>query len=109
MENVNVGHIEQVEVIPATYPAVTGLSVAAAALDPAMIWQRIEDYIAYRWTARAVVWTVEGPGEWEPPLTPSTVSAVEVWGGAASHAATIAHALRRPMNSSPANSSDTTT
>jgi hypothetical protein len=28
-----------------------------------------------------VVWTIEGPGDWEPPLTPATVSAVEVWSG----------------------------
>ena len=75
--------LKQTEAIPGSYPAVTGLSVAAAALDPAMIWQRIESYIAYRWTARAVVWTVEGPGEWEPPLTPATIATVEVWGGAA--------------------------
>ena len=71
--------LRQVEAIPATYPAVTGLTGAAAALDPAMIWQRIESYIAYRWTTRAVVWTVEGPGEWEPPLTPATIATVEVW------------------------------
>jgi len=76
--------LKQVEAIPATYPATQdGLSVEAAALDPAMIWQRIESYIAHRWTARAVVWTVEGPGEWEPPLTPATVSEVEVWDGTA--------------------------
>ena len=75
--------LKQVEAIPATYPAVTGLSVAAVALDPAMIWQRIESYIAYRWTARAVVWTVEGSGEWTAPLTPATLTTVEVWDGAA--------------------------
>ena len=71
--------LKQVEAVPATYPAVTGLSVAAAAIAPAMIWQRIESYIAYRWTARAVVWTVEGPGEWVPTLTPATITTVEVW------------------------------
>jgi hypothetical protein len=76
--------LKQVEAIPGSYPATpSGLSAAAAALDPAMIWQRIENYICHRFTARAVVWTVEGPGEWEPPLTPATVSAVDVWNGTA--------------------------
>jgi hypothetical protein len=66
----------------ATYPAPpSGLSAKAAALDAAVIWQRIEAYIAQRFTARAVVWTVEGPGEWEPPLAPATIEAVEVWAG----------------------------
>lgn len=55
------------------------LSAAAAALDPAIIWQRLESYIAYRWTERAVEWIVEGPGEWSPPLSPATIETVEVW------------------------------
>jgi len=68
------------ESIPASYPAVpSGLSAAAAALDSDMIWSRIEAYIAHRWTARTVIWTVAGPGEWTPDLTPVTVSATEVW------------------------------
>ncbi|WP_054301957.1 hypothetical protein [Gemmobacter sp. LW-1] len=72
--------IKQAEAIPATYPdSPEGLSADAAALDAAMIWQRIEAWIAHRWTARAVVWTVEGPGEWVPPLTPATVQTVEAW------------------------------
>ena len=33
-----------------------------------MVWQRIESYVAYRWTPRAVTWIVEGCGEWYPPL-----------------------------------------
>ena len=72
--------LKQVEAIPATYPAIpSGMSAAAAALDPAMIWQRIESYVSHRWTARAVVWTVEGPGEWGPPLSPATITTVESW------------------------------
>ena len=74
--------LKQVESAPASYPATpAGLSGPAAALDPVMIWQRIESYIAYRWTARAVVWTVEGGGLWEPPLTPATLTATDVWQG----------------------------
>ena len=72
--------IKQTEAIPSSYPAVpSGLSTAAAALDSAMIWQRIESYTAFRWADRQVVWTVEGEGDWCPPLTPATVTAVEVW------------------------------
>lgn len=82
--------LKQVEALPATYPAApAGMSVAAAALDPAMIWQRIESYICHRWTARAVVWTVEGPGEWEPPLSPATITTVESWSGTAWVAVTL--------------------
>lgn len=71
--------IKQTEAIPASYPTVTGLSLEAAAVDPNMIWQRIEAWIAHRYTARAVTWIIEGAGEWNPPLAPATVSAVEVW------------------------------
>jgi hypothetical protein len=46
--------IKQTEAIPASYPG-DG--------DPA-IWQRLESYIAHRFTSRAVVWIVEGCGEW---------------------------------------------
>lgn len=82
--------LKQIEAIPANYPAApAGLSVAAAALEPAMIWQRIESYIAHRWTARAVIWTVEGPGDWEAPLTPAILGLVEVWTGTAWAAVTL--------------------
>ncbi|MEQ9258136.1 MAG: hypothetical protein RIG84_03465 [Roseovarius sp.] len=72
--------LKREEATPATYPAApAGLSDAAAALDADMIWQRIEAYIAHRWTDREVKWTVEGPGEWEPDLTPATITATEIW------------------------------
>ena len=72
--------IKQSEDAPANYPPTPpGLSSAAVALSAAVIWQRLENYLAYRWTARAVTWIVEGPGEWHPPLTPAAVSTVEVW------------------------------
>jgi len=76
--------LKQVEAVPVTYPATpTGLTTGAAALDAAMIWQRIEAYTLHRFSARAVVWTVEGPGDWVPPLTPATISTVEAWDGEA--------------------------
>ena len=72
--------IKQVEGVPASYPsAPAGLSTAAAALSNAMIWQRIESYIAWRWTSRTIQWVVEGPGEWVAPLAPATISTVESW------------------------------
>lgn len=74
--------IKQAEAAPEAYPdAPDGLSTAAAALDADMIWQRIESYIAHRWTERDVVWTVEGPGDWQPPLAPATIATTEIWQG----------------------------
>jgi len=71
--------LKQVETVT-TYPdAPGGLSVKAAAIDANMIWARIEAYTAHRFTERAVVWTVEGEGEWAPPLTPATLATVEVF------------------------------
>lgn len=76
--------LKQDEAVPASYPATpSGLSTAAAALSPVLIWQRIEAYIGVRWTARAVIWTAEGPGDWTPPLTPATFTAWEKWTGTA--------------------------
>jgi hypothetical protein len=74
--------LKQTEGTPDDFPDVAplpALSTAAAALDPAMLWQRIESYIAHRWTARDIVWVVEGPGEWVPPLTPAVIETLEVW------------------------------
>jgi hypothetical protein len=82
--------IKQDEATPASYPAApSGLSAAAAAIDPAIVWQRIDAYTARRYAARAVTWVVEGPGEWVPPLAPATVSATEIWNGAAWEAVTL--------------------
>lgn len=82
--------IKQQEAIPASYPATpSGLSTAAAALDPEMIWQRIEAYTAWRYTSRAIEWVVEGCGEWQPPLAPATIATVEVWRADAWEAVTL--------------------
>jgi hypothetical protein len=83
--------IKEDEAIPASYPATPwGLSAKAAALDANFIWARIEAYIAHRFAEREVVWTVEGPGEWTPPLAPATITASEVWSADAWQAATLA-------------------
>lgn len=72
--------LKQVEAIPATYPTTpTGLSPAANELSSDAIWARIESYIAHRFTSRAVVWTIEGAGDWSPPLTPAAVTAAQKW------------------------------
>lgn len=82
--------IRQTEAAPAAYPAApSGLSTAAAALDAGMIWQRIESYVAHRWSERNVTWIVEGCGEWHPPLTPATIATVETWRADAWEAVTL--------------------
>jgi len=74
--------LKRQEAIPASYPGTpAGLSDAALEINPHMIWQRIESYIAHRWTEREVIWTVQGPGEFVPDLTPATITAQEVWDG----------------------------
>ena len=82
--------LSQSEGVPATYPdAPSGLSTAAAALDKAMVWSRIEHYIAYRWGERSVTWVVKGEGDWLPPLTPYTVDTSEKWDGDAYESVTL--------------------
>ena len=72
--------LHMVEATPAAYPTPpSGLSTAAAALAPAALWARLEAWVTTRWTERTVVVTVEGPGEWTPPLTPWTLTSVEAW------------------------------
>lgn len=74
--------LKQFEAVPAAYPVPpSGLSPDAAALDPDMLWARIEDYCAHRWTPREVVWTVLGDGgdQWHPPLTPVVSREGHVW------------------------------
>jgi hypothetical protein len=72
--------LRQTESAPASYPdAPSGLSPAAAALDPAVIWGRLESYCGRRWSRRSVEWLAEGPGCWFPPLSPAAVETIERW------------------------------
>lgn len=74
--------IHQEETAPEAYPdPPEGLAENAAELDAAMLWQRIEDYTAWRWTPRAVTWIVQGRGEWRPPLAPASVTQAYTWSG----------------------------
>jgi hypothetical protein len=74
--------IKQTESTPDQYPAIPDLTTAAQVTDVSVIWSRIEAYIAHRFSQRDVQWTVEGPGEWCPPLMPAAIETVEVWSGA---------------------------
>ncbi|MEO1278956.1 MAG: hypothetical protein AAFV77_08375, partial [Planctomycetota bacterium] len=67
---------------PAAWPdAPAGLSAGAAAIDPEVIWGRIEDWIATRWGEREVAFTVEAEGEscWRAPLAPFTATTTTQW------------------------------
>lgn len=75
--------ISQIEGQPSAYPDTPfPMSLEAQLLDPGMIWHRLEQWMAWRWQVRSVVWTVDGVGEWKPPLTPAEVTTVERWAGA---------------------------
>lgn len=74
--------LQENESTPASYPDTpSGLSTPAAALDPEMIWERIEAYTRTRYTARDVIWTVEGCEDeiWKPPLSPIASHTAEIW------------------------------
>jgi len=74
--------LQENEATPATYPASpSGLSDPASWIDAEIIWERIEAYTRTRYTAREVVWTVEGgEGEnWTPPLSPIASHTAEKW------------------------------
>ena len=84
--------IKQFEDTPAAYPdAPAGLSTAAAALDAAMLWARIEAYTSHRFTVREVVWTLMGGGgdQFHPRLVPVVSREAHVWDGAAWEALTL--------------------
>lgn len=69
------------ESVPAYPLSGDGLSIEASALPEALVWGRIESYIAWRWAQRDVTWIVEGPGHWPMPLTPAAITTVEIWDG----------------------------
>jgi len=57
-------------------------------VEAAIIWRRLEAWIAHRWPARSVTWLLRGPGDWSPRLAPFTLSTAERWNGAAWETAT---------------------
>lgn len=59
--------VKQAEAIPESYPDVDGVTGDALAIA----WQRVEHFIAWRYSPREVVWRVEADGcEWQAPLAP---------------------------------------
>jgi len=72
------------EAEPATFPTLTVYDAEGLANeDPIVIdrpvWLRLESYIARRWTPRQCVWTVQGPGTFEPHLAPVSNLTSDVW------------------------------
>ena len=72
--------IRQVEGLPESYPAIEGYTPEALA----QAWQRIEHYIAFRYSEREVVWHIDADaGEWLPPLAPIVSISAQQAGGEA--------------------------
>lgn len=80
--------VREIEGTPASWPAVVGhhpirdgetVDGDNPALDPAVTWQRIEAWIAHRWSPRSIEWIVEGPGEFAPPLAPFALGTLARW------------------------------
>lgn len=68
-----------------------GLSTKATAIEPEVIWRRIEAWIAWRWGLRPAAFIVEGGcGSWRPPLYPLVATTVEAWNGEGWEAVTLA-------------------
>ncbi len=72
---------------PDNYPRIVFQDDPTVEMDPepqirktvTAAWQRVESYIAHRWNSRSVVYIAEGPGDWHPNLSPTTITTVEVW------------------------------
>lgn len=67
----------QIEEQPDSWPPIDSTS----SVPESAIWQRIEQWIAWRWPERKVTWLVEGDGVFRPPLLPWKVTKVEVFAG----------------------------
>ncbi len=59
---------------PPTYPVIPDTPTG---VDADAVWQRIEQWIAYRWPVREVEWIVMGNGEFQPPLAECDIIQVE--------------------------------
>ena len=68
------------EAPPAAWPSTDTDLTAPSTTFLNSVWQRLEAFVGYRWGGRAVTFTVEGPGDWSPPLRPTTVLTAEIWG-----------------------------
>jgi hypothetical protein len=73
--------IREIEAIGAAVPPLAASAANVSAATAEALWPRLERHVRFRWTARNVTWIVEGPGDFEAPLSPATVSTVERWSG----------------------------
>lgn len=71
--------LSAVEAEPEAWPAVSGLSDAAQALDAGPLWRRLEAWSGARFAVRLVTFKVQGPGVWAVPFEPATLTAAEVY------------------------------
>lgn len=60
------------ESTPAAYP-----TDPAGLTNASLAWARVEAYTAFRWSERACIWIVTGPGAWRPDLEPFAITTVE--------------------------------
>ena len=72
------------EAEPATFPTLTtydseGLPNEEEIVIDRPLWLRLEAWIAYRWTPRQAVWTINGCGDWFPHVGPASNLTVDVW------------------------------
>lgn len=67
------------EGVPESHPNVVLREGEPDELVPDHVWERIEQWVAHRWAARQVQWTVEGPGAFVASLAPADIILVEVW------------------------------
>jgi len=83
--------IQITEGVPAEYPPLApwDYTFEATILWRGFIWGRLEDWTRYRLAVRTVSFIAEGPGDWRPPLSPSTITTLEKWSGTAWEAVTL--------------------
>lgn len=63
---------------PAVRPALD-LPAAIEAVDPEVVWRRMESWCAWRWGVRSIEIVAAGGGELVPPRGPLTISSVDLF------------------------------
>jgi len=83
--------VQITEGVPGEYPPLApwDYTFEATILWRGFIWGRLEDWTRYRLAVRTVVYVADGPGDWRPPLSPTTITTLEKWSGTAWEAVTL--------------------